>query len=98
MLAMLARCALAAFFFAFLISCSGTGPVPGQATAGSAPPASRQLSSTTDLNGKRIGVVMGSVYDGFATTNYPQATILQFDTQADLRLAVLTGKVDAGMT
>jgi len=41
---------------------------------------------------------MGSVYDGFATTNYPQATILQFDTQADLRLAVLTGKVDAGMT
>jgi len=41
---------------------------------------------------------MGSVYDGFATTNYPQATVLQFDTQADLRLAVLTGKVDAGMT
>ncbi|MGE0449182.1 MAG: ABC transporter permease subunit [Vicinamibacterales bacterium] len=56
------------------------------------------MASTADLADKRIGVMMGSVYDGFATRNYPQATILQFDSQADLRLAVLAGKVDAGLS
>ena len=56
------------------------------------------MSSTADLDDKRIGVVMGSVYDRFATSTYPQSTVLQFDSQADLLLAVLAGKIDAGLT
>jgi polar amino acid transport system substrate-binding protein len=55
------------------------------------------MSSTDDLRDKRIGVVMGSVYDKFATSTYPKSTILHFDSQADLQLAVLSEKVDAGL-
>jgi len=56
------------------------------------------MFSTADLKDKRIGVVLGSVYDRFATKTYPQATVLQFDSPTDLRLAVQSGKVDAGLS
>ena len=56
------------------------------------------LQGTADLDGRRIAVMMGSVYDTFATKNYPQATVLQFETSADQQLAVLTGKADAGLS
>ena len=70
---------------------SGETPVsPGASTP--------MLQSTADLDGRRIAVMMGSVYDTFATKNYPQATVLQFETSADQQLAVLTGKADAGLS
>ena len=70
---------------------SGATPVsPGASTP--------MLQGTADLDGKRIAVMMGSVYDTFATKNYPQATVLQFETSADQQLAVLTGKADAGLS
>jgi polar amino acid transport system substrate-binding protein len=70
---------------------SGETPVsPGASTP--------LLQGTADLDGKRIAVMMGSVYDTFATKNYPQATVLQFETSADQQLAVLTGKADAGLS
>jgi len=47
------------------------------------------MSSSSDLKDKRIGVLLGSVYDRFATKTYPQATVLHFDTPSDLQLAVL---------
>jgi len=56
------------------------------------------LQGTADLDGRRIAVMMGSVYDTFATKSYPQATVLQFETSADQQLAVLTGKADAGLS
>ena len=55
------------------------------------------LTTTADLNGKRIGVLLGSVYDGFATKTYPAATVLTFDSGADLRQAVFSSKVDAAL-
>ena len=70
---------------------SGETPVsPGASTP--------MLQGTADLDGRRIAVMMGSVYDTFATKNYPQATVLQFETSADQQLAVLTGKADAGLS
>src|SRR5262245_35890077 len=95
MLAMPARCALAFLILSLFLACAGPGH-PGAWVSERA--ASARLSSTADLNGKRIGVLMGSVYDAFATKTYPLSTILQFDTPADLQLAVLTGKVDAGLS
>jgi len=56
------------------------------------------MSSTDDLKDKRIGVLLGSVYDRFATKTYPQATVLHFDTPSDLQLAVVAGKVDVGLS
>ena len=56
-----------------------------------------KLTSIDDLKNKRIGVVMGSAHESYATKNYPNATILQFDSPADVLLAVKTGKVDAAL-
>lgn len=53
------------------------------------------LHSTEALRDKRIGVLLGSVHDTYATKQYPQATILQYKTPSDLVLAVKSGKVDA---
>jgi polar amino acid transport system substrate-binding protein len=56
-----------------------------------------QLASPADLKDKRIGVLLGSAHDTYATRNYPQATILQYKSPADVALAVRTGKVDAAL-
>ncbi|MGR9046844.1 MAG: transporter substrate-binding domain-containing protein, partial [Gammaproteobacteria bacterium] len=56
-----------------------------------------KLASTADLKDKRIGVLVGSAHDTYATRNYPDATILQYKTPADVALAVKTGKVDAAL-
>lgn len=56
-----------------------------------------QLASAADLKDKRIGVLVGSAHDTYATKNYPDATILQYKSPADVALAVKTGKVDAAL-
>ena len=53
------------------------------------------LRTIDDLKNKRIGVLLGSVHDTYATKQYPQATILQYKSPPDLILAVKSGKVDA---
>jgi polar amino acid transport system substrate-binding protein len=53
------------------------------------------LRTADDLKDKRIGVLLGSVHDTYATKQYPQATILQYKSPSDLILAVKSGKVDA---
>lgn len=63
-----------------------------------APTTAARLSSTADLNGKRIGVQLGTVYDLYATKTYPRATVVQFPTYQDMTLAVSAGKVDAGLS
>ncbi|ACD94440.1 ABC transporter permease subunit [Trichlorobacter lovleyi] len=66
---------------------------------GVTPPASQsgatKLSSADDLKDKRIGVLLGSVHDTYATKQYPRATVLQYKSPSDLVLAVKSGKVDA---
>jgi polar amino acid transport system substrate-binding protein len=56
-----------------------------------------KLRSVADLRDKRIGVVVGSAHDTYATKTYPNATILQYKSPPDLALAVKTGKVDAAL-
>jgi polar amino acid transport system substrate-binding protein len=63
-------------------------------------PADKQaskLASAAELKDKRIGVLVGSAHDTYATKNYPEATILQYKSPADVALAVKTGKVDAAL-
>jgi len=75
-----------------------TPPTTASGPTGVAPVKSTLMSSTADLNGKRLGVILGSVYDKFAATTYPAATVLNFDAGTDLQQAVLAGKVDAALT
>ena len=58
-------------------------------------PAGGKLKTLDDLKDKRIGVLLGSIYDEYANKTYPDATILQYKSQSDLILAVKTGKADA---
>src|SRR5436190_1615990 len=91
----------AAILLTFAVVCAGCGSQPS-ATSGSGTPggkaAEAKMSSTADLKGKRIGVLLGSVHDTLATKNYPTSTILQYETANDLALGVMAGKVDAALS
>ncbi len=68
-------------------------PASGQAAANDNNQA--KLNSVADLKDKRIGVLLGSIHDTYATKEYPKATILQYKSPSDLILAVKSGKIDA---
>jgi polar amino acid transport system substrate-binding protein len=72
-----------------------TSPATGTRTSASAA-SGPALQSLADIADKRIAVLLGSVHETYATSHYPQATILQFQTAADVALAVKTGKADVG--
>ena len=56
---------------------------------------STKLKTVDDIKDKRIGVLLGSVYDTYSMKNFPKATILQYKSPSDIILAVKSGKVDA---
>lgn len=54
----------------------------------------KKLKTVADLKDKRIGVLLGSTHDAYATKTFPEATILQYKSPTDIILAVKSGKVD----
>lgn len=54
-----------------------------------------ELRSLDDLGDKRLGVMMGTVYDGFALEKWPKADIQHYQSFPDVVMALNTGKVDA---
>ena len=57
-------------------------------------------SSTDSLdqfNGATLGVVTGSLYGGYSAEQFPNATIKEFNTFADVLVALKQGKVDGIM-
>ena len=70
-----------------------TAAAPTANAATSAPAA-----AALDFAGQRIGVQLGTVYDLYATANYPKASVVQYHTYQDLTLAVSAGKVAAGLS
>jgi polar amino acid transport system substrate-binding protein len=56
-----------------------------------------KLTSPADLKNKKIGVLMGSAHSTYANQHYPNATILEYKSAADVVLAVKTKKVDAAL-
>lgn len=51
-----------------------------------------------DISDKRVGVLLGSVYDVFVAGTYPNAKILQIDKSPDLGVALVAGQCDVGIT
>lgn len=52
------------------------------------------VETSLDLNGLRVGIFEGSVYDAYVRKTYPQATRFNYATFPDLMLAASTDKVD----
>jgi polar amino acid transport system substrate-binding protein len=91
------------------IAGTAAAEVPGRASADTSKPSvasapsvkrtgSTKLADVDDLAGKRIGALQGSAYVEYVGKTWPRATLLQFNTPADLLLAVKTGKVDAALS
>lgn len=66
--------------------------------AGSADPtattAAPAFKSLQDIKNKRIGVLLGSVHDTYATKNFPQAAILEYQNTSDMIFALNSEKTD----
>lgn len=56
------------------------------------------IASVEQLEHMRLGVVQGSAYDVYAEQHLTEATVLRFNAQADLVLAMLSNKLDGGMS
>jgi len=56
----------------------------------------KKLRNLKDISNKRIGVLMGSVHDAYATKNFPKAEILQYQSISDLLFALNSSKIDVG--
>ncbi|HKA45213.1 MAG TPA: ABC transporter substrate-binding protein/permease [Burkholderiales bacterium] len=57
-----------------------------------------KLSEVDELKDRRVGVLQGSAHVEYVEKTWPRATLLQYNTPADLLLAVKTGKVDAALS
>ncbi len=55
----------------------------------------RLISGLDDLHNKRLGVLMGSIYDAYAEENYPDAGKFNFNARPDMLLSLSTGRIDA---
>ncbi len=61
-------------------------------------PSTAKMRESKDISDKTIGVLLGSVYDGYATRNYPKAKILQYHSVSDTLVALNSGKIDVIFT
>ncbi|MBQ0092201.1 MAG: transporter substrate-binding domain-containing protein, partial [Clostridiales bacterium] len=57
--------------------------------------ASDDPNNAKDFNGKIIGVLTGSVFDTVAEKNIRDPQIMYFNSNADLAVALESGKIDA---
>jgi polar amino acid transport system substrate-binding protein len=97
------RASLAVVLFSFVLllsSCGREQPANDQAKNGDQTPdgTGYKMASEEDLKDKRIGVIIGSVHDTWATKTYPNATVQHYQSGTDLTQAVISGKVDAGLS
>ncbi|MDL2221810.1 ABC transporter permease subunit [Parabacteroides sp. OttesenSCG-928-N08] len=56
---------------------------------------SREFRQMSDLQDKRIGVLMGSIQDNYIAETYPNASIQRIDLTPDLVYALKSGQCDA---
>ncbi len=74
---------------------SGIAAIVAGATP-AAPEAGGLMMTVDDIRTRKIGVLLGSIHDAYATKTWPDAEILEFQTNTDLLIALTSGKVDCG--
>ena len=53
-----------------------------------------KMKTVDDIQDKRIGVLMGSIHDSYATKTFKKATIFQYQNAPDMLTALNVGKID----
>jgi len=71
----------------FLAACSHGGREPEPGTG-------LMMKGLEDVLDKRIGVLLGSCHDNYATQHHPDATILRYQNVSDMLVALNQDKVD----
>lgn len=56
------------------------------------------LDSTSDLNGKKIGVTLGTTYEDWVRKNLPKADVRTYKGVPDMLLEVANGRIDGFIT
>jgi polar amino acid transport system substrate-binding protein len=56
-----------------------------------------KMKSIDDIADKRIGVLMGSIHDSYATKHYPNAKVFQYQNLSDILTAMNAGKIDVAI-
>lgn len=56
-----------------------------------------KMATIDDIDGKRLGVMTGTIHDKIIADKYPSTKILRFDTSSDLVVAIKSKKIDAAM-
>ncbi len=74
-------------FFLLLAGCGGD----------QAPEAKAPFRSAQDLHGKKIGVLLGSTQDLYATKNFPGSSIVRFNTLTDETNALQAKQIEASI-
>ena len=73
---------------------SGIAALVKSATSAESVSSSKKMKSIDDIADKKIGVLMGSIHDSYATKTYPNASIFQYQNVSDMLTALNTGKID----
>ncbi len=73
---------------------SGIAAVVGSPSAISPNGSPNLMNSLEDIRTRRIGVLLGSVHDAYATKTFPESEILQYHTVSDLLMALNSNKTD----
>lgn len=56
--------------------------------------AATKMKSIDDIKDKRLGVLMGSIHDTYASKTFPNASILQYQNISDMLMALNSEKID----
>ena len=56
--------------------------------------ASASISTTEDLNGRKMGCMSGSIFDQNIAESFPKSEIVYFSSRAELLLGLKSGKID----
>ncbi|MCX6285062.1 MAG: ABC transporter permease subunit [Bacteroidetes bacterium] len=57
-----------------------------------------KMKTLADIKNRRIGVLLGSIHDAYATKQFPNATIFQYPNLSDLLFGLNSDKVDVAFS
>jgi polar amino acid transport system substrate-binding protein len=73
---------------------SGIAAIVKSANPSAAGTSTSKMKSIDDIQEKKIGVLMGSIHDSYATKNFKNASIFQYQNGPDMLMALNSGKID----